>query len=524
MNIVNDTLNIENTIKIVRVSDDDSIEVYYSYLEGRARCGIKYINEAEILKYINTNLLYDKNEQDRDEKSIMRERLVKILLIITNNKNILTEVKIFVDLEKEPNRWVRAGALFYLHKKQAINNNELIEILNNDNEKWVTNTCLAILSLSISEYKSLFLDQIRKKSTSALRALRYIYIPEATDYLIEYLNLEKLKKRQCDSTQHDSIKALYNVPPSSNQSNIVTKSLMDALKIIKYVPWLIHERVFIIIAIGKQKKKYSLDLLLEEITNENDQVSKFASYAIHDILETDETVSLLVSSAIEYDEFYLERFSIALRHIANYTKKENLVFDLLEIALNKTSQEHKEKILKLFVLAGGIAAYNKHKIILDSINKSEQSNNENNLSFEKDIRTVLKDSRIVYISHEAIFLFIMLIGVGLLASTAINIIINSDYNLAASLFTAGSGVISMIISSLVFKPLKKSKEIENQRIKYNMILVNFLQTMNFLDTEHTQLILNTTTNNFEAYKNFYDNYHKRHEYFLDKIAISKETS
>jgi HEAT repeat protein len=427
---------------------------------------------------------------DRDPLAMTRCWLLGGLARISDDDTqAQSVVRKHLNLNYEPNRWVRHDALAGLVAAGASDLTSLArKIRDEDEEPWPHMLAVAILA---SQGDDQALEEMRRKledefwQVSTLRALRTVPIEEVADQVVSIAREIGTSKYKEDVI-YDAIVALGHFQSTWPQVEDAAEVLLTSIKYCRKRSWLVDLWAKTLRSLGNLKVKRTVPWIVEELTNDNPSIIFEAAVALQKVLGTQTAVARVVEAASEADRNYIEGYASALRWMRRVS-----VVEKLEEMMTSAPVEQQETARVLLIELGGLSAFQKLRVRADAVaqytKELEKVEKQIRGLFEHSIQEAQRGFKLATYMDLTVFI----LGILLIASSAALVLIrggNLDNWVGVGL-TGVPGVLGVIYGTLVKNPRRQIQEAVDHLMYLKVIFLGYLRQLHQADQAYTRRMI-----------------------------------
>ena len=427
---------------------------------------------------------------DRDPLAMARTWLVSALTRISDDDNqAQSTVRMYLDPDYEPNRWVRHAALAGLVAIGASDLKDLaLKVQDEDEEPWPHMLAIAILASqgdkrALKEIHSNLEDEFWQVST--LRALRTVPIEEVADQVVSIAR-EIGTGEYGEDVIYDAIVALGYFSSAWPQAEDAEEALLTSIKFCREHSWLIDLWSKTLRSLGNLNTKRAIPWIVEELTNDNPSIIFEAAVALQKVLGTPGAVARVVEAASKADRSYIEGYASALRWM-----RREAVVEKLEEMMTAAPLEQQETARVLLIELGGLAAFQKLRARADAVaqytQELEKVEKQIRDLFEHSIEEAQRGFRLATYMDLTVFI----LGILLIASSAGLVLINGGSldNWVGVGLTGVPGILGILYGTLVKNPRRQIQESVDHLMYLKVIFLGYLRQLHQADQAYTRRML-----------------------------------
>jgi HEAT repeat protein len=321
------------------------------------------------------------------------------------------------------------------------------------------------------------------KRWAVLRALRFVYLPLAVDYVVAIVDDAARKNTFADVT-YDAIIALGNVPHDAQKANHAANALVNIITRSREFQYWDGMRIRAIEALGKLRVSHTASLLLDEVTDLNPSIVKEAVLALEQVLDA-ETLTARILERLTKDgnrEATLPLYAGALRFLSD----EKPAVNRLESAMVSGPIGTRECARRVLSEMGGSYAVDKLTAQVEGAERYLRVLNDSDTRlrdmFEGTITEGRRGFHIVVVMDVTLFIAgLILLGLAIALATI-------DKTLIAVL-TASGGILSALYGRFFAKPRAQVEASVTHLAALKAIFLGYLRQLHQIDQTYARRML-----------------------------------
>jgi HEAT repeat protein len=396
--------------------------------------------------------------------------------------------------ENEPNDWARYRALESLIAGGAEplgpTAAKVIAAADRKNEKLARHLAVAYLAArGERDQCDNFLNSLKEKDWTCLRALRVMPVREAVGPLCEIV-----RSSQFTNVTYDATAALGAIPRTWDETDKAADALMYCIREARRHPWWDSLRCTAITSLGKLAVRTATPVLVDELAAGDPSIVCEAARGLERTAGVRLAVARVVEAASAGGSGSLVQYANALRWM-----QRTKVVEELESIMSQGPQDQRSVARDLLSEVGGRIAFDKlrartgvmkhHMALLESTEKGIRE------MFDSSISEARSGYKLATVMDTVVFA----LGIGLIVLAAYQIV-SDKLELAA--FAGTGGVMGVIYNLFFSNPRKRVQQAVGHLLGLKVVFLGYLRQLHQADRAFFSRFIEETTITPEVARDF----------------------